>query len=185
MWHKLVRRECEQRVVCPSSRFAGCERLPRMAHFPRWISSPAVDSSAMLGAFTHWYGSATSEDRMRVQDLYTVEHYFFNTSGFPYIRPQMGDGHVMPRRPCSDSNCHRCIAGTGGYKFRWYDKRWADTYNRSRRKGSVDLPLPGGAVGRQMTLEAHAAVVIDGNSGLGSSSTWCKGKGNDDRHAPF
>ena len=34
-----------------------------MAHLPRWIARLDVDSQAMLGAFTYWYGKASTVDR--------------------------------------------------------------------------------------------------------------------------
>ena len=92
-----------------------------MAHFPRWISSPIVDSQAMLNAFIHWYSSAVLEDRIRVHELYTIDHSTFPMSGMSVVQPCMADGHVIPSRPCTESNCRRCSTGSGGYKFLWYD----------------------------------------------------------------
>jgi hypothetical protein len=113
-----------------------------MAHLPRWIARRDVDSQAMLGAFTHWYGKASPVDRDQTRMLYLVEHSMDPLHGFHGIESRFGDGHVIPSVPCSEPGCVRCTTGRGGYKFRWFDERWADAYNRSRRAGSTALPLP-------------------------------------------
>ena len=96
----------------------------------------------MLSAFMHWYSSVTLDDRIRVHELYTIDHHTFPMSGVSVVQPRMADGHVIPSRPCSESNCRRCSTGSGGYKFLWYDMRWVDSYNQLRREGSAALPLP-------------------------------------------
>ena len=110
-----------------------------MAHLPRWIARLDVDSQAMLGAFTHWYGKASPVDRDETRWLYLVEHSMDPLHGFLGIESRFEDGHVIPSVPCSEPGCVRCTTGRGGYKFRWFDERWADAYNRSCRAGSAAL----------------------------------------------
>ena len=112
-----------------------------MAHFPRWIDDSTVDSAAMLGAFLHYKGSTSGEEREALNQLWTVEH-----QSCPVIH--IGGQAVMPRevnppdllqRQCTRANCVRCESKRGGYEFRWYDARWYPCYLGTMREGAWKL----------------------------------------------
>ena len=111
-----------------------------MAHFPRWIDHPGVDSAAMLTAFLNWAETAPPEEQLEVECLYTVNHAM-DMMGVQHLKPRLPTGVGMRSVQCNAANCRRCTNLYGGYQFRWYDSRWVDAYNRGRRKGAVSLPL--------------------------------------------
>ena len=46
-----------------------------MAHFPRWVEEPTLDSQALFSAYLQWSKEATlSELADTVPYLYTIEH---------------------------------------------------------------------------------------------------------------
>ena len=95
-----------------------------MAALPRWVDSPRVDSSAMFGAYLHYVrGCQDQEELLALSHLYSIEHY-------PYV------GNAGPWRACTQPFCTRCTQGKGGYRFRWYDRRWDTPYCAMARPGA-------------------------------------------------
>ena len=105
-----------------------------MAHWPRWVDEPTIDSTAMLSAYMKWAASATeSELGATIPYLYTVEH-------LPVIAEAGYIGGIrMPAKVCDTPDCARCLTGASGYKFRWVDRRWLATYQELKRPGSFSF----------------------------------------------
>ena len=96
------------------------------ADWPEWIDNDTVDSMAMLGAFLAtpgikdepYYGKLRMELHIDVED----------------VEPYPSPAYVYA--PCSTpiEECNRCRDKRGGYKFRWYSKKWALKYMEIARK---------------------------------------------------
>ena len=129
-----------------------------MAHLPRWIDSPIVDSSAMWLA-RHTLirklkderetiimtiasardnelvelvrtGDALSVQINELESLFEIRHAPFDSGPEP----------EYAWRQCTTADCARCASSRGGYKFRWYSRSWAKTDNESKRPGSWEAP---------------------------------------------
>ena len=110
-----------------------------MTHFPRWIDDDKVDSQAMFGAYLYYIRSeAAPEEQEDLRCLYSVVHA---------VRPSVviGGRVLYPERdypdefikvPCTTVGCARCSDLKGGYKSRWYDKRWGAGYIAGARAGA-------------------------------------------------
>ena len=97
-----------------------------MAHYPRWVKSSRVDSSAMFGAYLDFLGKCVNAvERENLAHLYIINHkpYFFTAGG-------------NPQRTCTTAGCQRCDRSQGGYMFRWYDVRWESAYCREAKDGA-------------------------------------------------
>ena len=99
-----------------------------MAHFPRWINYPEVDSSAMVAAHTTWY----QQQLVAPAPLPLIEH----RSPSSILTP--GTYSV----PCAQEDCVRCLSGRGGYQFRWYSQTWYAHYVDLARPGAWTLTGP-------------------------------------------
>ena len=105
-----------------------------MAHLPRWVEHPRLDSSAMLSAYLEWTKDATlTELADTVPHLWLIEHAPAETPA-PTI-----NGVSMPQRICATVGCRRCLSLRGGYQFKWTDRRWLAYYERCRRPGSLSF----------------------------------------------
>ena len=113
-----------------------------MGDLPRWINNPKVDSTAMFFAWQDYARSlekaGNNEEVKKLCHLVQYDHV---------VRPTLLN--IMATRidppPCPEIlvcqtvGCRRCADGRGGYKFRWYDKRWYKGYLAKRREGSWRL----------------------------------------------
>ena len=111
-----------------------------MAHFPRWIEDPTVDSIAMCVGYMEWVRKERKKGRDPIL-LPEKRHY-------PYIFVIEGvtknaSGIDLPWSKCTTINCERCRLGRNGYTFRWYSKKWEKTYMQHKREGTW---APGGPV---------------------------------------
>ena len=105
-----------------------------MAHFPRWVDEPTVDSGAMLCAYLQWSRGATFHElEDTVPFLWTVEHSPFLAS------PTSINGVRIPTKACNTVGCARCANKGGGFQFKWADRRWMPFYERIRREGSFSF----------------------------------------------
>ena len=102
-----------------------------MAHYPRWVTSFNVDSSAMYAAFAEYMSKV--ENRIEIEDmgfsgsLTFVDHGRLGTAG------SMEHVNVII---CNQYGCQRCVTGRGGYMFRWYSPLWSETYVRLAKVGA-------------------------------------------------
>ena len=111
-------------AVCVLSAVGRVTVVLAMAALPRWVDSPRVDSRAMFGAYLHYVrGCQDQEELLALSHLYSIEHY-------PYV------GNAGPWRACTQPFCTRCTQGKGGYRFRWYDRRWDTPYCAMARPGA-------------------------------------------------
>ena len=101
-----------------------------MAHYPRWIESHGVDSTAMFSAYS-WFLSTDSPDLDRmgfVGELTNVNHGCGSIDGQP--KPLS-----VRNVECRQHGCQRCFQQRWGYTFRWFSLLWSQKY--------VELSAPG------------------------------------------
>ena len=102
-----------------------------MAHYPRWVTSFNVDSSAMYAAYSEYMSKV--ENRIEIEDmgfsgsLTFVDHCRLGTAG------SMEHVNVII---CNQYGCQRCVTGRGGYMFRWYSPLWSETYVKLAKVGA-------------------------------------------------
>ena len=99
-----------------------------MADLPRWIDDETVDSSAMCVGYIDWVRGERSNGRgpeLLPEILHT-----------PYLLVDNASGVNLPWLPCAKVACGRCMAGKGGYQFRWYSHKWHEVYMTHRRPGA-------------------------------------------------
>jgi len=124
-----------------------------MAHLPRWVETPMLDSTAMLSAFLEFktsnpavYESLGIDGHLTIIDhnsasirrndgMMEVDVYFA-----PPVEARMAAEavHVDGLRnvTCPEPGCQRCVTGRWGYTFRWYSPLWSETYEKIARPGS-------------------------------------------------
>ncbi len=106
-----------------------------LAHLPRWIDDPTVDSAAMLHAFLCYKKGASREEREALNLLWCIEHQSSEIVhiGCLAVHPTRVDPPDLRQRQCTQDGCERCAGRQGGYQFRWYDARWFPVYLEARR----------------------------------------------------
>ena len=108
-----------------------------MAHLPRWVNDPTVDSSVMLTAFLSWSGATdAAESDELVRSLWIIDPASTPFADFATRIPVQVRGIPLPIRRCVSPGCERCTLLRGGYQFRWFDRRWLDHYERNKKPGS-------------------------------------------------
>ena len=111
-----------------------------MAHFPRWINHPEVDSSAMVAAHTTWY----QQQPVAPTPLPMIDHRSPSSILIQgrQIAPQRIPTPGTYSVPCAQEDCVRCLSGRGGYQFRWYSQLWYARYVDLARPGAWTLTGP-------------------------------------------
>jgi len=121
-----------------------------MANLPKWIENERLDSAAMYSAYLQYFQNAPLAEQVKLGHLTFIEHRWgeplrVSFTGEPLPVPPDTWSIPGPYTPCvtkikcSNMFCSRCIAGRGGYQFRWYDKRWYDKYIQIMRPGAWTL----------------------------------------------
>ena len=97
-----------------------------------------------LHSFQIWFEHyATEAEQQSALALYVVEHREHTPildglgivpQTIPVTLRARGQQHTLSSRPCEASSCARCLAGRGGYQFRWVDSRWTP-------RAALDLSL--------------------------------------------
>ena len=111
-----------------------------MAHFPRWIDHPDVDSIAMMADYTTWH----HRQLVAPAPLSVIEHrsppslLIEGRLVTPQKVPTPGTYSV----PCAQEGCVRCLSGRGGYQFRWFSMLWYAHYVDLARPGAWTLTGP-------------------------------------------
>jgi hypothetical protein len=97
---------------------------------PRWVISPAVDSTAMRGAARNYYEKNPAafwemcEDKL-TEILHCVPLPVAEDMPITFVDCP-GDG----------SWCTRCQENRSGYTFRWFSILWMEDYEKHRRIGT-------------------------------------------------
>ena len=105
-----------------------------MADLPRWIDSDHVDISPMLLAYKTYlercHAAGRHEELWELRHLWVINH----KKRFCWLTclAQKADP-TMLEIECTQQNCNRCDNLSGGWSFRWYDKRWYKMYAKNAR----------------------------------------------------